>query len=489
MRLISSGFLNRCTSLSDSTSAPVAGGPAVRIGKIGVTGRGVSRHRSSGSGSGALPGIAGGAGNTTLSFNGIINDASKSAALSSLATGGTGEIGGGDGGGAGFGAAGGSAKAFGFGNSILSIGNQGAKGAAAGDVNIKNQGSTITTYGDHAVDLDAHSIGGGRGKGGTAMTLTVGEVFATSVAIAGKGGSSGPGGPATIVNDGQVLTYGPKAPGVKAKSVGGSGGFGGTADSTGVTADADTASFGASISIGGDGGSASTGGSVVVQNDGNIGTRGDLAYGVLAQSIGGGGGDGGKAAAVGGGSGMAPPAPLLTHALSKADGATTVAPGSIKINSTEFNAENLDPNQIYNFVGPRVAPNDDQVKSPSATGITISVGVGGSGVAAGSGEAVSVANSGEIATMGAYSMGVVAQSAGGGGGSAGATSSSSAKDRRFTLSLALGGSGGSAGDGRYVRVENRSGQHHFDRRDPWHRHSRAECWRRWRGGCVIGDHQ
>lgn len=143
--------------------------------------------------------------------------------------------------------------------------------------------------------------------------------------------------------------------------------------------------------------------------------------------------------------------------MSKADGATTVAPGSIKIISTEFNAKNLDPNQIYNFVGPRVAPNDDQVKSPSATGITISVGVGGSGAAAGSGEAVSVAKSGETATMGAYSMGVIAQSTGGGGGSAGATSSSSAKDRRFTLSLALGGSGGSAGDGRYVRVETDPG--------------------------------
>lgn len=144
-------------------------------GRGGSGGRGVSRHRSSGSGSGAFPGIAGGAGNTTLSFNGIINDASKSAAISSLATGGTGGIGDGDVGGAGFGAAGGSAKAFGFGNSILSIGNQGAKGAAAGAVNIKNQGSTITTYGDHAVGLDAHSIGGGGGKGGTAMTLTVGK--------------------------------------------------------------------------------------------------------------------------------------------------------------------------------------------------------------------------------------------------------------------------------------------------------------------------
>ena len=55
--------------------------------------------------------------------------------------------------------------------------------------------------------------------------------------------------------------------------------------------------------------------------------------------------------------------------------------------------------------------------------MNVSVSVGGSGGAAGDGGAANATNTGSIATYGAQSDGIYAQSVGGGGGSGGAASS------------------------------------------------------------------
>ncbi|MEM8571996.1 MAG: autotransporter outer membrane beta-barrel domain-containing protein [Pseudomonadota bacterium] len=549
----------------------------------------------------------------------------------------------------GAGGSGGSAMAFGGGNLALSIGNQGKEGAKAGAVTINSTGAIVTTYGDHAVGLDAQSVGGGGGKGGSAFSLTVGESIAAAVAIGGKGGAGGPGGDAVITNSGQVVTYGPNAPGIKSKSVGGGGGHGGAAlstafaisqaevvpsisvsvalggdggtgntggtasidnsgfvatgghgaqalvaqsvgggggyggdsstaafsggggdikvsasvtlggqggggstggtvdvtnegflatygqdaqaivaqsvgggggiggasDGSGSTDEADKFSFTASIDIGGSAGGGSHGGEVTVTNSGGIGTRGDRADGILAQSIGGsggaggggagsaaadnlsivttvggkggagsdggkvnvsntntiatsgfqaiginaqsiggGGGTGGKAAAVGGGAGKAPPAPALESSLDDTDGADEIEPGVIKIKSVEFDADDLDPDQIYELVKPREEEEEDE---DEALSLTLTAGVGGSGGAAGTGGTVQIESAGEIVTTGAYSDAIFAQSIGGGGGSAGATSASSSDDNDSTFSLTVGGSGNAGGDGGGVIVETQPG--------------------------------
>ncbi|RUV33728.1 hypothetical protein EOB77_37475, partial [Mesorhizobium sp. M7A.F.Ca.MR.228.00.0.0] len=71
--------------------------------------------------------------------------------------------------------------------------------------------------------------------------------------------------------------------GIFAQSVGGSGGDGGLAGAGGAFA---------AVAVGGQGGAGGAGGQVEVKNTANITTKGALAHGILAQSVGGGGGNG-----------------------------------------------------------------------------------------------------------------------------------------------------------------------------------------------------
>ncbi|MEW6630790.1 MAG: autotransporter domain-containing protein, partial [Pseudomonadota bacterium] len=168
--------------------------------------------------------------------------------------------------------------------------------------------------------------------------------------------------------------------GINAQSLGGGGGNGGFAISGAIAVGA------VSAAVGGHGGGGSNGGTVTVDNQGDITTSGDKAYGIFAQSVGGGGGNGGSAVAF----------------------TATASP---------------DPAEI-----PTVA---------------VSIAVGGGGGDGSIADTVHVTNGGDITTYGTDAHGIWAQSVGGGGGTGGyAASGSMAIGPGGTITVAVGGTGG-----------------------------------------------
>lgn len=156
------------------------------------------------------------------------------------------------------------------------------------------------------------------------------------------------------------------------------------------------------LSIGGRGGAAGKGGDLGVSNTGQISTFGAQSDGVFAQSVGGGGGKGGAASST--------------------------------------------------------------AKSTDDSRVQTAIGLGGGGGAGGDGGAVSVVNAAgaSIQTQGVLGFGVVAQSVGGGGGSAGLAGTKSGS--LYSLSVGIGGSSGAFGTGGNVNVANKgvivtSGKH------------------------------
>jgi hypothetical protein len=90
------------------------------------------------------------------------------------------------------------------------------------------------------------------------------------------------------------------------------------------------------------------------------------------------------------------------------------------------------------------------------TGTTIGFAttVGGSAGAVGSGGEVTVDNAAEIATYGAASQAIAAQSIGGGGGNAGVGGSFNAASNGRTITVGIGGSSSGGGNGGAVNVTN-----------------------------------
>jgi hypothetical protein len=299
----------------------------------------------------------------------------------------------------GSGGAGGSAILKGAGL-FLTIGGDAGGGGIGGPVNVSNSG-LITSYGDHAAGIQAQSIGGGGGKGGAAVVFNVGSgIPTTSVAVGGQGGGGGPGGNVSVINKGQVTTYGADAYGVDIHSIGGGGGHGGiaAARAVNISADPEIPAISLSASIGGKGGAGNTAGTVQLGNSGLITTAGDGAIGVMAQSVGGGGGSGGDSTAA-------------SYSAGPQDGVA----------------------------------------------ISLAVAVGGAGGTGGTGGAVTITNEGLVATLGQDAFGVFAQSVGGGGGVGGAgDASASAQNAKssFGASLAIGGKGGTGGHAGVVSLAN-----------------------------------
>jgi hypothetical protein len=234
-------------------------------------------------------------------------------------------------------------------------GGSGAAGGAAGTINVTNSGA-ISTAGDSAQGILLQSIGGGGGAGGAGSGIIS--------AVGGNGGNGSDGGTINFTNTGTVSTTAAGGIGVVGQSVGGGGGDGGGASAI-------------SVAIGGNGGNSANGGTITANLNGGtrITTVGDIAHGVVFQSIGGGGGNGGNAV---------------------------------------------------------------------ADGISLSEAIGGTGGAAGTGGQATINTNGAvISTSGNKSVGLVAQSIGGGGGTGGSATSTSVGPM-FDISLAVGGSGGSA---------------------------------------------
>ena len=195
----------------------------------------------------------------------------------------------------------------------MGLGGSGGTGAAAGDVSVSNLKTTdpnsgkIITEGNYSYGIMAMSIGGGGGSGSTTVTLnrtstTTESTTANSIALSlgGQGGDGGTGGTVDVVNGGSITTYGYKAHGIVAHSIGvGRQWRVAISGDLGLALEpADAEEKTVQLSFGGSGGNGNRSSDVTVTNSGTIEVYGDSAYGIYAQSVGGGGGDGGTSVSV-----------------------------------------------------------------------------------------------------------------------------------------------------------------------------------------------
>ncbi|MCD0502198.1 autotransporter outer membrane beta-barrel domain-containing protein, partial [Bordetella petrii] len=302
----------------------------------------------------------------------------------------------------------------------VSVGEDGGAGGDGGTVTLTDAG-TIKTSGDDADGILLQSIGGGGGLGGSAGSdASAGPTsypdydpdepggdppsddtdlgsYSLSIGVGGKGGGGGNGGKVTVNYTGNTTTQGDLADAMVVQSIGGGGGVGGTSTAKGAKGDA-----GLSIAVGGQGGDGGDGGEIDLNMlgtansagtqaaTGQLTTHGNVAYGLLAQSVGGGGGQ-------------------------AADGSADVTYKTID--------------------------------TPS-----LLIGVGGKGGAGGKGGTVNMNAAGSLIgawTQGTGSHAIVLQSIGGGGGaaSAGASNSASLEGDGFVLNLGGGGAGADSGGG------------------------------------------
>ncbi|HEY9215525.1 MAG TPA: hypothetical protein VIQ29_22065, partial [Ancylobacter sp.] len=102
---------------------------------------------------------------------------------------------------------------------VIAIGTNGGVGGNGGTVNVGKLGGSLTTQGDGAFGILAHSVGGGGGNGANATGLVA--------SVGGAAGAAGDGGEVYVTLDAAALsTAGDFAPGIGAQSVGGGGGNG-----------------------------------------------------------------------------------------------------------------------------------------------------------------------------------------------------------------------------------------------------------------------
>ena len=178
------------------------------------------------------------------------------------------------------------------------IGGNGGQGNNAAGVGFELTNATITTAGDYADGVVLQSIGGGGGAGGTATADGSEATAGITLGVGGQGGQGGIAGPiiatfeAGTDETASIGTAGYGAHALLMQSIGGGGqGADGSEQSSG--------SITVGAAVGGAGGAGGNGNDIGIgpAKDGSIAaptlaTRGDDAYALFAQSIGGGGGYG-----------------------------------------------------------------------------------------------------------------------------------------------------------------------------------------------------
>ncbi|AWB35179.1 autotransporter outer membrane beta-barrel domain-containing protein [Orrella marina] len=341
----------------------------------------------------------------------------------------------------------------------LGDGTSGSSGGDGGTVTVNNFG-VIRTLGNSAVGILTQSIGGGGGAGANSDSWFV--------ATGGRGGSGGHGGRIELLFHGgaAVVTRGDHAVGVLAHSIGGGGGYGGDAKSTGIFVD---------NAIGGAGGGGGNGGSVDVRNSGKtFRTSGQHAHGLVLQSIGGGGGMGGSANAHSYGLVFSTAVALGGSGGDGGDGGSVTGGGSGGRVSPVFsdvitNAHDSTAIKLQSIGGGGGIGGSSVAKSialglgtlapelAEVPAIAVSFSLGGTGGGGGSGGSISYWHDGFLSTYGGGSPGILAQSIGGGGGSGGdstaASSTVGVAETQVNLSMGLGGSAAQGADGGQVWLQ------------------------------------
>jgi len=325
----------------------------------------------------------------------------------------------------------------------VNVGGAGGAGGTGGAVTVTNSGG-IVTVGNDSHGIFAQSVGGGGGNaGGTTSPVGGDSTVAINIGVGGGGGNGNNGGAVVVYNNGDIDTYGDRAFGILAQSIGGGGGLGGNAMIE--TNSSGDHKWALDVAVGGGGAGASDGGNVTVENVGTLVTRGVDAHGIFAQSVGGGGGDGGYGG----------------HADSQIGSVATNADLQITVGgSAGSGGKGGDVNVSNSGEIVTVGDNSFGVLAQSVgggggiggegqSGSLAKLAIGGAGGAGGDGGSVTVTVTGTIETFGAASYGVFAQSVGGGGGIAGNVNNGV---NTYGLAVNIGQSGGAGGNGGDVTV-------------------------------------
>ncbi|WP_132030241.1 autotransporter outer membrane beta-barrel domain-containing protein [Aquabacter spiritensis] len=303
----------------------------------------------------------------------------------------------------------------------VSLGGEGGAGNVGGTVKVDNFG-LIRTEGDMSYGVFAQSIGGGGGQGGLAYSSGSNKTNIGGT-LGGNGGSGNTGGEVKVTNTGSIVTLGDDSYGLYAQSVGGGGGIGVGATSS------DNKNLVINATLGGKGGSGNKGKLAEVTNSGSITTFGDEAHAIVVQSVGGGGG-----------------AFIMNPATGDTSSAHGGAPtkGEASEEVSEATAMNLLKAVGIEQVPPALPEDPDKKPSNKSGNFTL----GGSGGTGADGDMARVIHSGSIVTSGEGAIGILAQSIGGGGGISNAAGSTGGVKFAFSM----GGSGGGAGNGGRVEV-------------------------------------
>tara|TARA_R100000027_G_scaffold67664_2_gene67574 strand:- start:542 stop:3523 length:2982 start_codon:yes stop_codon:yes gene_type:complete len=288
-------------------------------------------------------------------------------------------------------------------------------------VTITNSGQ-IQTYGDWSSGILAQSIGGGGGKGGTAVSANTeaNPTLSIDVGVGGAGGDGGDGGSVTIDLDSgsSIMTSGYGAFGIHAQSIGGGGGIGADGSMTGT----------GTIQVGGDvsgsGGNFGDSGGVTLSGDAIVTTTGDAAHAIVLQSIGGGGGVGGQGSSLDLATGS--PDPAISLSVGGGQDSEGVAGavqlnGTVNISTTGWASYGILAQSIGGGGGLAWTPEEGQDLEVNP------IQVGGNGSLGDSGGvSITLSAGSTIYTTGLAAHGIVAQAIGGGGGIAGYPSSDGA---------------------------------------------------------------
>ncbi|CDX16130.1 Outer membrane autotransporter barrel domain protein [Mesorhizobium plurifarium] len=325
----------------------------------------------------------------------------------------------------------------------VGIAGNGAGGGNGNTVDVTN-GADIITDGIQSHGIQAQSIGGGGGSGG--FSIAVGG---PSLAVGGAAADGGSAMKVTVTNSGVIQTNEDLSVGILAQAIGGGGGDGGLAGAGGLFT---------AVGVGGKGGGGGNGAEVEVTNTANITTKGDLAHGIMAQSVGGGGGNGGNAGAVSVGAFVGVGVAVGGDGGAGRDAMKVTVDHTGDITVSGMGAKGI----IAQAIGGGGGNGGKAVAGAFSAGLyasaAVAVTVGGSGGDGGSGGEVFVKANGKIVSLtdADGSGGIVAQSIGGGGGNGGrATSIAGAisDEVAINVGVAIGGSGGNGGQGNKVTVE------------------------------------